>query len=135
MSALLATSPSVLRDRYCFVAIKNNTCTKAVHRRLEARRRWLRRVVASSPRWSPSSKEAPTGAASGGRGDGNPDVDWEGLQRHFEAAAAGVASELRGPASPLHKKTKGEALGVRHGIGKLGEEANEAGDVEVHRKM
>ena len=101
---------------------------------MDSRRRWLRRVVASSPRWSLSSKEVPTGAASGGRGDGDPDVNWEGLQRRFDAAAAVVAGELRGAASPVHKKTKGEALGVRHDIGKLGEEPKEAGDVEVHRK-
>ena len=73
--------------------------------------------------------------ASGGRGDGNPNVDGEGLQRRFNAAAAGSPASSVEVASPLHKKTKREALGVRHGIGKLGEEANDAGDVEVHRKM
>ena len=46
------------------------------------------------------------GVASGGRGDGDHDVDREGLQRWFDAAAAGAAGELRGAASPLHKNER-----------------------------
>ena len=92
-------------------------------------------MVARPLRCSPRSKKASTGAASRGRGVGDQDVHRGGLQRRLDAAAAGFAGELRGAASPLHKKTRGEALGMRHDIGKLGKEAKEAGNVEVHRKM
>ena len=62
------------------------------------------------------------------------DVGGSVLQRWRVEVAASLAGKLRGATSPLHKKMKGEALRVRHDIGKLGEEAKEAGDIEVYRK-
>ena len=101
---------------------------------MDSRRRWLRRgrVVALV---FPGSKEVPKGWRVSAEALEATTSNGEDCSGSSTRLLRGVAGELRGAVSPLHKKTKGEALGVGHGVGKLGEEANEAGDVEVHRKM
>ena len=94
-----------------------------------------RRVLPEGrPGGSRGSKRARRGADLRGESIFANDVGGSVLQRWRVEVAASLAGELRGATSPLHKKMKGEALRVRHDIGKLGEEAKEAGDVEVHRR-